>query len=214
MSPAETSQTLDRGVRLLELIAEAPNGRTVAELAADLEVGRTVVYRLLTTLEQHGLVQRDDSGRARLGLGVLRLARAVHPLLRSAALPVLRRLADSTGLTASLSVLDGSGGSDVLAVAVVEPSWTDFHVAYREGTRHPRDRGAAGRAIGAGPGWVTSTGELQPSAHGLAAALPSPGLLASVGVIGLVPIDAATIGPQVVEAAGSIAAALTRGRAR
>ena len=66
---------------------------------------------------------------------MLRLARAVHPLLRAAALPELRRLAETVGLTASLSILDGS---EVLAVAVVEPSWTDFHVAYREGTRHPR----------------------------------------------------------------------------
>lgn len=38
-------------------------------------------------------------------------------------------------------------GSEALAVAVVEPTWTDYHVAYRAGFRHPLDRGAAGRAI-------------------------------------------------------------------
>ena len=51
--PAETSQTLDRGLRVLDVLAAAPGGLTVTELAARLEVNRTVVYRLVSTLEQH-----------------------------------------------------------------------------------------------------------------------------------------------------------------
>ena len=82
---AETSQTLDRGLRVLGLLAEAPGGLTVSELAAGLGVSRTVVYRLLATLEQHLLVRRDDEGRARLGFGVVRLAGRVQPLLRQVA---------------------------------------------------------------------------------------------------------------------------------
>ncbi|WP_187283104.1 helix-turn-helix domain-containing protein [Streptomyces sp. t39] len=50
-----------------------------------LGVNRTVVYRLLATLEQHALVRRDLGGRARVGLGVLRLGRQVHPLVREGA---------------------------------------------------------------------------------------------------------------------------------
>jgi DNA-binding IclR family transcriptional regulator len=112
-------------------------------------VNRTVVYRLLATLEQHSLVRRDLGGRARVGLGVLGLAHQVHPLLREAALPALRSLAEDIGATAHLTLVDGS---EALAVAVVEPTWTDYHVAYRTGFRHPLDRGAAGRAILAGRG--------------------------------------------------------------
>ncbi|HYN75932.1 MAG TPA: helix-turn-helix domain-containing protein [Candidatus Limnocylindria bacterium] len=211
VSAVETSQTLGRGLRILEILAEAPEGRTVSELAMELEVGRAVVYRLVATLEEHRYVRRDGEGRARLALGVLRLGRAVHPMMRAAAVPALRRLAEAVGLTASLSILDGS---DVLAVAVVEPTWTDFHVAYREGTRHSRERGAAGRAIGSTSPWVVSTGELQPGAYGLAAPLPGTGLDASVGVIGLAAIDVDQVGPQVVAAAASIAAALTSGSVR
>lgn len=141
---AETSQTLDRGLRVLKLLADTDHGLTVTELAGRLGVNRTVVYRLLATLEQHALVRRDVGGRARVGLGVLRLAHQVHPLLREAALPALRSLADEVGATAHLTLVDGN---EALAVAVVEPSWTDYHVAYRTGFRHPLDRGAAGRAI-------------------------------------------------------------------
>ena len=153
---AETSQTLDRGLRVLKLLADTDHGLTVTELAAKLGVNRTVVYRLLATLEQHSLVRRDLGGRARVGLGVLGLAHQVHPLLREAALPALRSLAEDIGATAHLTLVDGS---EALAVAVVEPTWTDYHVAYRTGFRHPLDRGAAGRAILAGRG-------MQPTADG------------------------------------------------
>lgn len=125
---AETSQTLDRGLRVLKLLADTDHGLTVTELSNKLGVNRTVVYRLLATLEQHTLIRRDLGGRARVGLGVLRLGRQVHPLVREAALPALRSLAEDIGATAHLTLVDGS---DALAVAVVEPTWTDYHVAYR-----------------------------------------------------------------------------------
>lgn len=141
---AETSQTLDRGLRVLKQLADTDRGLTVTELAARLGVNRTVVYRLLTTLEQHTLVRRDGTGRARLGLGVLGLAHQVHPLLRDAALPALRALADDTRATAHLTLVDGD---QALVVAVAEPSGADFHVACRTGVRRPLERGAAGRAI-------------------------------------------------------------------
>ena len=54
---AETSQTLDRGLRVLEVLAGSPGGLTVTELAGRLGVNRTVVYRLVSTLEQHALLR-------------------------------------------------------------------------------------------------------------------------------------------------------------
>ena len=142
--PAETSQTLDRGLRVLDVLASAPGGLTVTELATRLDVNRTVVYRLVSTLEQHALVRRSARGRLHVGLGMLHLASAVHPLVRDAAGPVLRELAEAVGCTAHLTVAEGD---EALALAVVEPSWTDFHVSYRVGSRHPLHQGAAGKAI-------------------------------------------------------------------
>ena len=199
---AEISQTLDRGLRLLGAVASSPNGLTVAEASELLGVNRTIVYRLAATLEQHGLVRRD-AGRFSIGFGVLALAGSVHPLLRRAAAPVLRSLAEDVGATAHLTIADGV---DALAVAVVEPSRTDYHVAYRVGSRHPLDRGAAGRAILAGRtgtgSFVASAGELQSGAHGVAApVLAAPGVEASVGVVALGDLDTAIVGSRVVRAA-------------
>lgn len=207
--PAESSQALDRGLRLLALLAEAERGLSVSELAEGLGISRAAVYRLVTALETHAVVRRPADGRVRLGLGLLDLARRVLPELRSAARGPLRVLAERAGATAHLTVLDGE---DALAVAVVEPSWTDFHVAYRVGTRHPVARGAAGRAIllgrgpAAGADVAITVGELQPGAHGVAAPVRDvPGLEASVGVVALADLDVAEVGPAVVEAAAAVA---------
>ena len=212
--PAETSQTLDRGLRVLEVLAGAGDGLTVTELAARLDVNRTVVHRLVSTLEQHALVRRGARGRLHLGLGVLHLASAVQPVLRDLAVPVLRDLAESLGCTAHLTVADGE---EALALAVVEPSWTDFHVSYRVGSRHPLDRGAAGRAIllgrrpgaaGARPIAVTE-GELQPGARGLATpVLGIEGLEASIGIVTIGDIAADLVAPRVLRAAAEVAARL------
>jgi DNA-binding IclR family transcriptional regulator len=200
---SETAQTLDRGLRLLHLVADAPSGLTVSEAAARLGVGRAVVYRLVSTLAEHGMIRRDPAGRLRLGTGVLHLARRAQPLLAEAALPTLRRLAEQVGATAHLTIAEGD---EAVAVAVVEPSWTQFHVAYRTGSRHPLDRGAAGRAILAGrvgeTGYVSTAGELQPGAVGVAA--PVPVLDASIGVVALGSLDVDTVGAHVVAAAEAL----------
>jgi DNA-binding IclR family transcriptional regulator len=208
---AETSQTLDRGLRVLDVLASSPGGLTVTELAGQLGVNRTVVYRLVSTLELHALLRKDSRGRLHVGLGVLHLASAVQPVLRDLAMPVLRSLAEAVGCTAHLTVADGAEG---LALAVVEPSWTDFHVGYRVGSRHPLNRGAAGKAILAGrepggPDYVMTSGELQAGARGIAAPVRGvDGLEASVGIVTLDEVDVDTVGPRVAEAAAEVAARL------
>ena len=109
---AETSQTLDRGLRVLEVVAEAPDGLTVSELAAALGIGRTVVYRLVVTLEHHALIRRGPDGRCRLGLGLLAMGRQVQPVVRDTALPALRLLAEAVGATAVLTIVDGQEAQD------------------------------------------------------------------------------------------------------
>ena len=209
---AETSQTLDRGLRVLEVLSVRPNGLTVTGLAAEVGVSRTVVYRLVTTLEQHGLVRRDTAGLLHVGLGILSLARGLQPVLRELATPVLRSLAEELGMTTHLTIADGG---EALAIAVVEPTWTDFHVGYRVGSRHPLAQGAAGRAILRGrepdpSGFVETTGELQAGARGVAAPLLGvDGFEASVGIVTLGELDGAVVGPRVVAAAAEVARRLS-----
>ena len=212
---AETSQTLDRGLRVLEVISEAPDGLTVTEIAQAIGIGRAVVYRLVVTLEQHAFLRRSADGRCRLGLAVLTMGRQVQPIVRDIALPALRLLADAVGATAHLTIVDGN---EALAVVVVEPTRSDVHVAYRMGARHPLEAGAAGRAVLAArtsagrpldPPWVVATTGGPQGAYGIAVPiLGVPGIEASVGVVSLRELQESEVGPRVARAAGEIARAL------
>lgn len=214
--PAETSQTLDRGLRVLRLLGESPEGLTVTEIAVALGISRTVVYRLVVTLEAHGLIRRSADGRCRLGLGILGLARQVQPLLRDIASPILRSLALTTAATAYLGVVDGA---DLLTLAGAEPAHAEVHVAYRVGARSPLERGAAGRAVLAArttggrpldPPWVLSTGDPATGGYGIAAVVTGvPGMEAVVGVLLLAEPEEQVIGAQVAGAAAEISRALS-----
>lgn len=205
----ESSLTLERGLALLQAVADSESeAPTISDLATAIGASRAAVYRLLVPLQERGLVRRDGS-KVRLGLGLLRLAASVTPQLRLAALPALRELAEAVGATAHLTVADGE---EAQAIAVLEPSWTTYHVAYRVGTRHPLARGAAGKAIGLrseDPGWLATAGELQSGASGIAAPVRGvPGLRASVGVISFESLNGDVVGPRVLAAAAAVATAL------
>lgn len=138
------SQTLSRGLRALELLADAPSPLSIAELAEGLGVHRSNAYRVLRTLEQHRFVSRDSAGLIRLGPKVTALARGVAPALHTAAIPAVTELAYGVGMTAFLTVLDAN---EVITLITVEPTNVEATIARDPGVSHTVDRGAPGRAI-------------------------------------------------------------------
>ncbi|MFD7136264.1 IclR family transcriptional regulator [Streptomyces sp. NPDC059894] len=218
-----TLQTLDRGARALFAVAARPGGVTVAELAAELDVARAISYRLVATLEEHGLLTRDSDGRVYLGASIPALAARYWPSLLSMATPVLQELADRTNATAYLSVAERD---EAVAVLSLDPSMTSvLRIGYRIGSRHPLDRGAAGIAILSGrppapddsaevtaartQGYSITHGHLQPGAVGVAAPLRFAGARAGapeacVGIVALEDFDAEAAGTLIVEAARRI----------
>jgi DNA-binding IclR family transcriptional regulator len=138
------SQTLSRGIRVLEILAESDEPMTIAALSAALGVHRSIAYRILRTLEDHGLVVRDGSGSVQLGPRMAALARSVSRDLQSAALPALTAAANDLNMTAFLAVLDRH---EVVTLVSVEPALAHASVAQRPGTRHPLASGAPGIAI-------------------------------------------------------------------
>lgn len=141
------SQTLDRGLRALEIVVGSDRPLTVTDVAAELGLHRSIAYRMLRTLEDHDLIERDEENRFIGSPGLVVLARRVFPTLQSAALPELSVLANQVGKTAFLVV---AHVDQAVTVAVVEPRHSLTHVAYRPGTRHSIDRGAPGLALLAG----------------------------------------------------------------
>ncbi|WP_295102891.1 IclR family transcriptional regulator [uncultured Microbacterium sp.] len=138
------SQTLSRGIRILEVLADARIPLTIDEIAARLDVHRSVAYRLLRTLEDHRLIGRDASGAVTLRPRMAALAAGVAHDLQAEAIPELTAIANELGMTCFLGVLDGD---DCITLASIEPRHAIASVAQRPGARHSVTVGAPGKAI-------------------------------------------------------------------
>jgi DNA-binding IclR family transcriptional regulator len=225
-APAATLQTLSRGIRMLELLADAGEPLSIPVIAARLGLHRSIAYRILRTLEDHGLVVRDAAGAAELGPRMATLARSVSRDLQSAALPQLTAIANELSMTAFLAVLDRH---DVVTLVAVEPSHAHATVAQRPGTRHPLASGAPGIAIqsvlteaqwralpGEHPrddaararerGYATSHDEVIVGLASVAVPVQAPGQpVASVAVVYVAnDVDTAAIGARLRDAAAAI----------
>jgi IclR family transcriptional regulator, KDG regulon repressor len=101
------SQTLDRGLRILELIADQP--RRTREIADELGVHHSTALRLLHTLLHRGFIHLEADGRYRLGAAMFRLSnRALEALdLRDIARPHMERLGAQCRETVHLGILEG-----------------------------------------------------------------------------------------------------------
>jgi DNA-binding IclR family transcriptional regulator len=188
---APGSQTLARGLSALQLVASSPTGMTVAQVADDIGVHRTIAYRLLSTLASFRFVAKGEDGRYRSAAALAVLGASFDNNIRTLAVPTLRSLADELGTTVSLLVAEGD---QQVAVAVIVPTNVYYQLSFHEGSRHPLDRGAAGIALLASMpprpgerelvgdtrqrGWVITHGEIEPNTYGLAVPVrrrpPSP----------------------------------------
>jgi DNA-binding IclR family transcriptional regulator len=184
---APGSQTLARGLNALQLVADAPAGLTVQQIADGVGVHRTIAYRLLATLSQFRFVARGEDGRYRPAAGLAILGASFDRNVRQLSLPTLRALADDLGTTVSLLVAEGD---QQVAVAVIVPTQVAYQLAFHEGSRYPLDRGAAGIALLASmptrpderdlvvrareQGWVITHGEIEPNTYGLAVPVHRP----------------------------------------
>jgi DNA-binding IclR family transcriptional regulator len=219
------SQTLDRGLRVLEVLSQAPGPLSVVEIAAAIGLHRSVAYRLVRTLEQHRLVERDAAGGYAPGVGLAALARSVRRTLQAVALPELTALANTLRMTAFLVVRDGP---EAVTIASVEPRAAAAHVAYQPGTRHPIDRGAPGLALlmPAAPadgdrdalrqarerGWAQSDSEVIPGLRSVAVPVPGGGPSAAAALAVVFVESAAppaSLAAELAAAAGRITRALS-----
>lgn len=102
-----TVQSVDRALRVLKLLSR--RGRLgVTEVAVELGIHKSNAHRMLATLGEHGLVERDqDTDKYRLGFGLVGLASSVTAdidVVRNAR-TASQRLSEETGETVILTSL-------------------------------------------------------------------------------------------------------------
>jgi len=100
---ARAVPALERGLAILETVAEDDGGRSFGELVKRLSLPTSSAARILGVLVERGYLARDEaSGAYRIGAGLsaLALGQPFVEVLRREALPVVRSLCSATGNTA------------------------------------------------------------------------------------------------------------------
>lgn len=125
---AQPVQSVERAIALLKAVAHGPQPASVSELAAQVGLNRSTAWRLLATLERHGLVERDPvSQRFDIGYATIRLAdSADHDALVRRARPIMETLAVETSETVTLAVATSLSLLYVDQVdppGIMTPSW-------------------------------------------------------------------------------------------
>jgi DNA-binding IclR family transcriptional regulator len=146
MSSEKGSSTLAHAIQILDHLADAGGFVPLGRIAVAVGLAPSIVHRLLVTLRAHGLVVQDPrTRRYALGLRLFMYAnRVVATAPFGAAIePILRRLRDLTGETATLHLPRGS-----VRVCVLEAeSQQEIRRSVGVGRQVPLYAGASGRAI-------------------------------------------------------------------
>lgn len=140
-----TVQALDRGLRLLFLLAEHDQV-TLTDISVDADIAATTAYRLLVTLQQRGMVSFDEEAQTwSIGVEAFRIGSAF--LRRSnyleAGRPVMRRLMEASGETSNMAIQDGN---DVVFASQVE-THKPIRAFFRPGTRGYLHASGIGKAL-------------------------------------------------------------------
>lgn len=139
-------QSLDRALRLLELLAEDDEGYRLVDLAERSGLSPSTTHRLLTTLEQKRFVQFDREANVwHIGVQCFAVGSAFgrRRNVTTLAVPIMRRLRDTTNETVNLGLADQG---DVVFVTQVE-SRELMRAMGKPGGRMPLACTAMGQAI-------------------------------------------------------------------
>ena len=114
----EFSQSVDNAIRLLNCFIDKEE-RGISELARELDMSKASVSRIVAALERgRFLMQNTDTGRYRLGIGLMFFGELVHERneLARALSPLMHELAEAYQSTTHLAVIDGS---DLMIIAKI-----------------------------------------------------------------------------------------------
>jgi IclR family KDG regulon transcriptional repressor len=142
----DTVRSVERALSILTCFADENARLGITEIAERLELPKSTVHRILTTLEARGFVQQDaESGKYQLGLKLFELGALAGNRggLRQAALPVMEELGRETEETVLLVSYDRG---DVVYLDVLE-SPQPVRIDARPGRRLPAYCTASGKAF-------------------------------------------------------------------
>lgn len=144
-SDSTTIQSLSRAMEVLQVVS-AGSGMSLTEVAGASGQTASTSYRILITLQKHGMVEFDESTQLwHIGLEAFRIGNTFlgRTLIVERSRAVMQRIMVATGETANLAIVDSREVVFVSQVETHEP----IRAFFRPGTRGPIHASGIGKAL-------------------------------------------------------------------
>ncbi|MCP3028345.1 IclR family transcriptional regulator [Halobacillus sp. A5] len=148
MVDKSTSQTLRRGLLVLDYFQGKDAEYSVKEIAKHLDISSTVTFRLVNTLVESGYLEKNvNSGKYRLGFNAYKLGLSADPhfSLQQLALPFLEQVAEKTQETVSMYVVNPLTLNGICITSLESPQEIKFSTPV--GTSRSLYRGASKKVM-------------------------------------------------------------------
>lgn len=139
-------KSVSRALWIIEIVSSKKDGLGVTEIARQMDINKSSVYRILSTLVQHGYIEQDEeTERYKLGYKFLEMSSKLLESidLRAEAKPYLRELEKATNEVVHLVVYDQG---EVIYIEKLEGTET-LRMHSKVGKRAPMHCTAVGKAI-------------------------------------------------------------------
>lgn len=139
-------KSVGRALDIITLVSLKKGGLGVTEIAKQIDINKSSVYRILSTLAQYGYIEQDeDTGRYKLGYKFLEISSKLLESidLRAEARPFLQQLEDETNEVIHLVVYDQG---EVVYIEKLDGNQT-LRMHSKVGKRAPVHCTSVGKAI-------------------------------------------------------------------
>ena len=132
-------------MRIVEMLAAAPEGASQSRLAVSAGLSASTCYRILQSFAAHGWALKDTQGAWRLGAGLMPVVAALR--LQVAGIDAMRRILNGIAARESIAckVSIRSGEQQIVAVRAEPPG--EMQATGNEGSRFPVAEGSSGAAL-------------------------------------------------------------------
>jgi len=139
-------KSIEKALQILNCFSEDEFELDLPRIVQKINLPKTTVFRILTTLEKEGVVtQNQENKKYRLGLKLFELGSLVFRKLklREVALPFIEELSEKSGETVHLGILDKD---EVISIEKADSSFSLRHSVYI-GKRAPAYCTGVGKAL-------------------------------------------------------------------
>lgn len=138
--------SLEKGLHLLSLFADEPYKWTVIQLAERTGMNRTTIYRILTTLENKGMLVKESNGKVyKIGPVPYHMGNVylMNANFRESILAILEKIAEESAESVGIAHREGNQVLSIYSVEIHQP----VKINDKPGAFYPMNKGCYGKCL-------------------------------------------------------------------